>query len=273
MSRTFLKWTLQAAFAMVLATRLAHAGLFSDDEARQSIENLKINTEERLSRLENAQRSQVELANQVEALRSEVSILRGENEVLKHNLEAAQKRQQDFYIELDSRLRKLETSATATQQPPSDKTAATEQQPATPGPADKTVVADPPPKPVPSDPAREMREYEAALTQFKEGKFEDAVGSFEAFVTAYPNAALTPSAQYWLGNSYQAIHDCPKAIDANQVIISRWPNHARVPDAFLNIGACQQEQGDAAGAKKTLDGLIAKYPRSKAAESAKTMLP
>ncbi len=46
--------------------------------------------------------------NQVEALQSEISRLRGQLEVLSNGLENAQKRQRDMYLDLDTRLRRIE---------------------------------------------------------------------------------------------------------------------------------------------------------------------
>ena len=51
----------------------------------------------------------VQLMNQVESLQSEISKLRGQLEVLSNGLENAQKRQRDMYLDLDTRLRRIET--------------------------------------------------------------------------------------------------------------------------------------------------------------------
>jgi len=45
-----------------------------------------------------------------------------------------------------------------------------------------------------------------------------------------------------------------------------------VPDALLNIATSQMELGEGAAARKTLDGLVARYPTSEAAEKAKRRL-
>ena len=50
----------------------------------------------------------VQLMNQVESLQSEISKLRGQLEVLSNGLENAQKRQRDMYLDLDTRLRRIE---------------------------------------------------------------------------------------------------------------------------------------------------------------------
>ena len=93
----------------------AHAGLFDDEEARRQIADLKGQTTERLDA---SSRAQIELSNQIEAINAEVAKLRGQMEVLTYELEAAQKRQKDFYIDLDTRLRKLEGPAAPGAGPP-----------------------------------------------------------------------------------------------------------------------------------------------------------
>jgi tol-pal system protein YbgF len=53
-------------------------------------------------------RGVVQLLNQVEALNGEVSRLRGQIEVLANDINNAQKRQRDMYVDLDTRLRRIE---------------------------------------------------------------------------------------------------------------------------------------------------------------------
>lgn len=53
-------------------------------------------------------RGVVQLLNQVEALNGEMSRLRGQLEVLNNEITNAQKRQRDMYVDLDTRLRRIE---------------------------------------------------------------------------------------------------------------------------------------------------------------------
>ena len=53
------------------------------------------------------------------------------------------------------------------------------------------------------------------------------------------------------------------------MVVAKWPQHPKAPDALANIITCQQELGDAKGAKATTDTLLAKYPDSPAAQAAK----
>ncbi|MGA8032451.1 MAG: YbgF trimerization domain-containing protein, partial [Casimicrobiaceae bacterium] len=116
----------RAAFVAValLATvaHAAHAAFFQDDEARQRIDatnqrlgQLQQQIESRLTAVEQQLKGQglADLANQVEVLQSDIAKLRGQVEVLTYELDQAQKRQRDLYVDLDTRLRKLEAPGAA----------------------------------------------------------------------------------------------------------------------------------------------------------------
>jgi TolA-binding protein len=136
------------------------------------IEVLKGEVTELAKRADTINRNQIDFANQVEAIKADIAKLRGQIEVLTYELEATQKRQKDFYVDLDNRLRKLE--------PPPPKPSPEPQ-----GPAAKV------------DPAQETRDYEAALAGLKASKFKEAGAAFVAFIKAYPNSSLIASAHYW----------------------------------------------------------------------------
>jgi tol-pal system protein YbgF len=249
------KVTRLALLLALLGAHQAQAALFDDDEARRQIRDLAIHSSERLDTLSKAQ---FDLVNQIQALREENAKLRGQVETLTYELESAKKRQQDFYVDLDGRLRKIETQA-----PP-------------PAPEAKPAEEAKPPADLPAraagDPAAEAREYETALNYFKANKIKEAASAFELFSRTYPDSTLAPNAQYWLGNAHYALHDCKKAIDAHKVVISKWPQHQKAPDSMINIATCQQELGDAKAAKAMLETVLIKYPDSSAAATAKQRL-
>jgi len=173
--------------------------------------------------------------------------MRGQVEVLANQIETADKRQKDLYVDIDTRLRKLEQAkeqAAAAEKPPAD--------------------GAPPPA--------EAKAYEAALNQFKLGIYPLAISAFQGFLVTYPQSKLAPSAQYWIGNAHFAQRDYKQAIAAQQKVLSSWPEDAKAPDAMLNIATSQEALGDRRGAQKTLEALLAKYPASPAAASAKQRL-
>jgi tol-pal system protein YbgF len=118
----------------------------------------------------------------------------------------------------------------------------------------------------------EQRDYDAALDQFKAGKFPTAITSFTSFVKTYPRSPLAPSAQYWIGSAQFAQKDYRGAINSQRQLVSAYPDSAKVPDGLLTIASSQFELGDSAASRRTLEDLIKKYPQSEAAAKARQRL-
>ncbi len=234
-----------ALAALCIGTGPAQAALFDDEIARQRIDQLKNETSTRLGKhegqIEQSQRVQLDLTNQIEALRAEIAKLRGQNEVLTYELEAATKRQKDFYLDLDNRLRALETKP--------------------------EVAAEPA-----ADPAAEARDYESALNLLKGGKFADAQVAFEAFIKTWPQSSFQPAAHYWAASSSFQAKNYPRANELYQTVHAQWPGDVRAPEALIGLANTQQVQGDAKGAKKTLETVLAQYPGTPAADVARQRL-
>jgi tol-pal system protein YbgF len=256
-TRVLLLFALLAPFAVPQG---AHAALFGDDEKvnqlRAEVEANQKAVDEKLSKLEAAvadaadRRAILDLAGQLDQLRHDLATLRGQVEVLTNRIEVGEKRQKDLYLDIDTRLRKLEQ---AQQQAAAAATnaQATGEKPATPA---------------------ETKAYEAALNQFKLGNYPLAISAFEGFLVTYPSSSLAPSAQYWIGNAYYAQRNYKKAIASQEKLLSAWPDSAKAPDGMLNIASSQEASGDRGAARKTLEDLLDKYPTSPAAASAKQRL-
>ena len=234
--------------ACSIAAAPAHAGLFDDAEARQRIEKMQSDSNARFSRLdgqlEQSQRVQLDQNNQIEALRGEIAKLRGQIEVLTYELEASTRRQKDFYLDLDTRLRKLEAKPEAAS-------------------AAKAPEA---------DPAAESRDYEAALNLLKGGKFGEAQGAFEGFIKAWPQSSFQPAAHYWAASASFQAKNYARAAELYQSVQAQWPGDVRAPEALIGLANTQQIQGDAKGAKKSLEAVVAQYPGTPAADVARQRL-
>ncbi len=276
---------LATALALALAGGVAHAALFDDEEARKRIAETNVRLtqvqkqlEDRIATLEQQLKSQglVEMFGAVEQLKADIARMRGQIEVLTHELAEAQKRQRDLYVDLDSRMRRLETAnAPAAAVPAAPAAAGGTAQPGAVAPAaaaSAVPAAMPAPAAPVADAAAEQRAYDAALEQFKRADYPGAVAAFGAFVKAHPKSPLAPSAQYWIGNAQFARRDFRGAIAAQRQLVQQYPDSAKVPDAMLNIASAQGELNESAAARRTLEELIAKYPSSEAAAKAKQRL-
>lgn len=226
----------------------AHAGMFDDEEARKAIAELRVqveanqkSAEARMAKLETLlQDRSIDLARQIDELKQDLARLRGQIEVQAYQIQTLDRRQKDLYVDLDTRLRKLEPSVQALPSAP--------------------------------DPVAEAKAYEAALNEFKLGHYPASVTAFQSFMASFPNSQQLSSAQYWIGNAYYAQRDYKNAIAAQQKVLSTWPDSVKAPDAMLNIASCQAETGQARAARETLQDLLKKYPGTPASEQAKQRL-
>lgn len=226
----------------------ASAGLLDDDEARKAILDLRTKVEN-LSRDLNARidtksdkRDALDMVNQNEQTQQEIARLRGQIEVLANDIANAQKRQKDFYADLDARLAKLEPRQVNID--------------------GKTAEVDP----------GELKSYDAAMATFKSGDYKTAAAALSDFVRRYPTSSYASNAQYWLGNAYYAQRDYKNAIAAQEIVASTYQDSPKAPDAMLNIASSYTELKDKKNAKKALQNLVSKYPDSTAAAAAKDRL-
>jgi tol-pal system protein YbgF len=240
-----------AAICLALAAWLplqAHAGLLSDDEARKAILDLRAKMDA-LSRDVNARletksdkSSALGVIEQNEQILQEIAKLRGSLEVLNNEIETTQKRQKDFYADLDGRLRKLEPQQVTIE--------------------GRETEVDP----------NEQKSYDSAMTLFKSGDYKNAATALTDFVRRSPQSGYAALAQYWLGNAYYAQRDYKNAIAAQQVVATTYRDSTKAPDAMLNIASSYTELKDKKAAKKALQDLVKQYPDSSAALAAKDRL-
>ena len=226
----------------------ANAGLLDDEEARKAIVELRAKVDA-LSKDLNTRidtkadkSAALNMVSQQETMMAEVAKLRGQLEVLSNELVTSQKRQKDFYADLDARLKKVEP---------------------------RLVTVDG--KEAAVTPA-EQRAYDTAMSYFKERDYKGASGNLAEFLKSYPDSAFAPIAQYWLGNAWYALGDCKKAIATQEVVVTNYPDSTKATDAMLNIATCQALLKEKVKAKKTLADLITVYPDSPAAATAKEQL-
>jgi tol-pal system protein YbgF len=250
-----MRWTRYLAVLLVVASSsVGAAQLFTDDEARKAIlelrqristleQSLQQKDNELAARIDAAQRSQLDMANQNEMLRQEIARLRGQVEALANEVATLQKRSRDLYTDLDTRLKKFEPSSVTI-----DGKAST---------VDRS----------------EQAAYDAALGQFRGGDFRGSITGFQQFITRYPSSGYAPAAQYFIGSAYFALKDYKSSITANRVVVDRYRDSPRAPEALLSIADSQLQMADKKSANQTLTRVIKEYPDSEAAALARERLP
>lgn len=134
--------------------------------------------------------------------------------------------------------------------------------PPTPQPADTTLTGE-------VDP---IELYNAAITDYQQGRLELARQGFEEYMRRFPDGLSAPDAQYWLGIVAYDQGRYEPAIDALRRVPRRWPESSKAPLALRKIGDAHRALGETERARAVYRELIERYPNSSEAEAARREL-
>ena len=254
--------TTPALALVALATALG-GGCATTPEEDTVLQAKLSDLEARITRLERANQSQVELAQHLEAEQAEVRELRGQLDQFEHDNAALRKQQHDLYADLDARVKALSaagaaagagTAATAATAGAAGDAAATPAAAAAPGGNEASST--------------EQAVYSQSFDALKAGSYSIAITGFKDFLKSYPQSSLADNAQYWLGEAYYVNHDYDSAAEAFRTVLKKWPDARKAPDALLKLGYTQVEQRQFAAARSTLNAVTQRYPGTDAAKLA-----
>ncbi|HEY2679026.1 MAG TPA: tol-pal system protein YbgF [Steroidobacteraceae bacterium] len=196
----------------------------------------------RLARIEKvmANQSLLEVANQLEALRSDVRSMHNDVDQLNNAIDAGRKQQRDLYADIDQRVKNLESRGAA----PAGAAAS--------GAASGSVAAASA-NAADGGSGEDKTSYQAAFNLLKDGQYDRAIVAFQKFLVAYPDSSLADNAQYWLGEAYYVNKAYPEAQAAFQRVVDKYPQSRKLGDALLKIGYCRYEMKQWESARKRLD--------------------
>jgi len=199
------------------------------------------------------------LVNQIQAMRDEMQQMQGQIEELQHQLQQLQQTSKDQYIDLDSRVGKLEH----TQPVPTGSSSPTPAASATVAPAVSAApkASAPAAKPAsPADEAAAQADFDAAFKSLRAGNYVDSARGFRAFIDKYPDSTLAPNAYYWLGSSYQVTQNYKPALTAFETLLRKYPGDPKAAEAQLRVADCQVALKDFSAARTTLQAVIKAHP-------------
>jgi tol-pal system protein YbgF len=127
-----------------------------------------------------------------------------------------------------------------------------------------------PPRPAPSSDAERM--YAAALATFRSREHGQAVLDLLDFLGRYPKHSLAPAAQYWIGEAYFLQRDYRQAIVEFEKVLEYGTTNSKVPDALLRAGMAWRRLRDPERASQAWQRVTQEFPRSEAAQRARTLL-
>lgn len=223
--------------------------VFSDDEARRAILDLRARMEVLSNRIGDLERqlqtsaqSQVQMLNENERLRSEVSRLRGELEEANRAVTTGKKQQRDQIGVLEERLKQIEPVAVEAD-----------------GITHRVSPA-------------EAAQFGKLRELLRSGDFKGVVSAAATFESAHPASSLAASALFMRGTALYALKDYKPSIAARLDFLKKYADHPARPEALLNLASSQAETGNPNTARATLESLIKAYPNSPAAAQAKERL-
>ena len=193
--------------------------------------------------------SVIQLAGQIDELRNESQLLRGEIETLQFALDNMAEGQRNLYLDLDARLQALENRPAQVVQPP---------------PEVSPQVAAPPPLPIGSD----QDNYNAAFDLIQSRQYAEAATAFQGFLQRFPDSPLADNAQYWLAETYYVQRQFAAALPQFQRVLDDYPQSAKLPDALLKIGYCNYELRNLDAARAALEQVSRQFPDTTAARLA-----
>jgi tol-pal system protein YbgF len=274
---------LRSAILMALALGLtvpavSQAALFDDGEARKRIlelENKQTSDhdaqQKAISDLTRTQQSLdkrvqsleslingkglLDMQNQLEQIRQDVAQLKGDLEVVNHQLEDMRTKQNAQYTDLDTRVKGLESLAQqVTGQLGSG---------AAPGNGgDAKADAS----------QQEARAFSEAESLNQAGKYKEAFTAYDNFLKTYAGSKLAPDALYGMGYAQFALKSYKSSVATQQKFLDSYASHPLAPNAMLSLANSQIQLGQIPAAKKTLKDLIAAHPSAEVTPSAQKRL-
>lgn len=262
------KWTASwfSSLAVVACLALPHGpvwAMFSDDEARRAIIDLRTRLETLNNRiadleraLQNSAQSQIQLLNENERMRSEIANLRGQMEEANLATRTGKTQQKDLYVDLDKRIEEQRNTIASLEGKLRQFEPATVQ---VNGVTYRVTHA-------------EKARFEELQSVLAAGDFKKAIRLSQEFEKEHATSALLGDVVFAKGTALYADKDYRASIAARRDLIKRFPKHPTVPQAMLNMAASLAETGNPNTAKRTLEDLIKAHPNSAAATEARKRL-
>jgi tol-pal system protein YbgF len=77
--------------------------------------------------------------------------------------------------------------------------------------------------------------YGEAFADVRDSKYDEAEAKLKQFISQYPGHALTPNAQYWLGETYYVREDYKKAAQTFAQGYQSYPKSAKAEDSLYKL--------------------------------------
>ncbi|MDH3761902.1 MAG: tol-pal system protein YbgF [Gammaproteobacteria bacterium] len=221
-------------------------------------------------------RAMLDMIQLVDQLSDEISQLNGAIEQQGFELDGIKKRQRELYLDIDRRLRDLESGASAqapagsisvpqiettapVETATSSQTPAVEPSTSQAAAGSQTTTASISQTPSVTQSA-EKAAYQSAFDTLKEGRYKKAKTELKTFLSRYPNSSYAGNAQYWLAEAHYVTRNFDQGVVEFKLVLDKYPASNKVPDAMLKLGYTFYELKQFPQAKSILNDLRQKFP-------------
>lgn len=139
----------------------------------------------------------------------------------------------------------------------------------------KKLVGGPPPRlkeviPRPGEYEAESA-YKSALQDYRERKYEQAIGEFSEILAMAPESEWADNAQYWIGECYYGLGNYEQAVEEFRKVLS-YEESEKDDDASFKIAICYIKLGEEERAVGALEKFLKDYPASEYVPRARKLL-
>lgn len=221
-------------------------------------------------------RAMLDMIQLVDQLSDEISQLNGLIEQQGFDIDGIKKRQRELYLDIDRRLRDLESGAAAqasagsisvpqieTPTLPATSPPASQSAPAVEPAAAESAAAQTTASIASVSSATQSEEkaaYQAAFDTLKEGRYRQAKTELKTFLERYPSSSYAGNAQYWLAEAHYVTREFDQGVVEFTKVLDNYPGSNKVPDAMLKLGYTFYELKQFPQAKQILTDLREKFP-------------
>ena len=180
------------------------------------------------------------------SLEQEIETLRNLIEENTYLIQRYQELQQQRYIDLDARLHKIESL---------DENALTGESINGPG-----------------ELSEEISLYQNALELFDSARYSEALEAFREQIISFPEGRYSVDAYFWSGELFLAQKLLEDARENYLVVIEKFPEHERAPDALYKLGLIARNLDQEDDAVNYFLRILEEYPNTGAGQLAKKSL-
>ena len=114
--------------------------------------------------------------------------------------------------------------------------------------------------------------YRDAIVLYGRNRLADARAAFQRVFDTDPHSELADNALFWIGETYFSAGQYAEAMRYYTRVTRDYSDQNKAPDAMYKLALAYEKTSDLELAQKTLQELIARYPYSTPAASAKAEL-